>query len=115
MISVQEQATKDSDYCWGCLQFCWYQIKPTRPNHTSLVKLLVVKQETIGVRSSKSMRAKTEMSKAFGQRWSGRHQVPRMPDEEKDLYTELEAADQKRFDKEVSAVSAQGTTTLKIV
>lgn len=66
------------------------------------------------MRSSKSTRAKTEMSRAFGQRWSGRHQVPRMPDEEKDLYTELEAADQKRFDKELSAVSAQGTTSTRI-
>lgn len=88
-------------------------VDPTRTQRASLVNPLA-KQETIGVRSSKSTRAKTEMSRAFGQRWSGRHQVPRMPDEEKDLYTELEAADQKRFDKELSAACTQGTTTTRI-
>ncbi|CAM9233608.1 unnamed protein product [Laminaria digitata] len=54
-------------------------------------------QEKIGVLSSRSNRAKTLMSKAFGQRWHG------MPDEETELYKELEEADKERYEKEACA------------
>lgn len=47
--------------------------------------------------SSRSNRAKTLMSKAFGQRWHG------MPDEETELYKELEEADKERYEKEACA------------
>lgn len=57
----------------------------------------LLKQEKIGVLSSRSNRAKTLMSKAFGQRWHG------MPYEETELYKELEEADKERYEKEACA------------
>lgn len=59
--------------------------------------LCLLSQERNGILLSRSNLAKTQMSKAFGQRWQG------MPAAETELYHELEDADTARYEQEAYA------------